>query len=147
MLTLIASIDEFKGEWRGLGPETLRSPRRIAAIDNAASSTRVEGAKLIDGEVDGLLGKLGSESFKSRDELEVAGYAYVMDAIQTAWSDLRISESILLRLHRDLLRYSDKDERQRAGGSRSTTTSRPSTPRANKSAACSRPPRLSRPRC
>lgn len=41
------------------------------------------------------------------------GYAYVMDSIQTAWTDLRISESIVLQLHRDLLRYSDKDERHR----------------------------------
>ncbi len=116
MITLIAAIDEFKGEWRalgGLGPETLRSLRRIATIESAGSSTRIEGAKLGDGEVENLLGKLGKESFQSRDEQEVAGYAYVMDAIQTAWSNLRISESILLQLHRDLLRYSDKDERHR----------------------------------
>jgi Fic family protein len=36
-----------------------------------------------------------------------------MDPIQTTWSDLRIAESILLQLHRVLLRYSDKDERHR----------------------------------
>ena len=51
MLTLIAAIDEFKGEWRALGslgPETLRSLRRIATIESAGSSTRIEGAKLSD---------------------------------------------------------------------------------------------------
>ena len=92
MLTLIAAIDEFKGEWRALGdlgPEALRSLRRIATIESAGSSTRIEGAKLSDGQVEGLLGKLGKESFQSRDEQEVAGYAYVMDSIQTAWQDLR----------------------------------------------------------
>ena len=116
MLRLIGSIEEFKGEWRALGrldPDTLRSLRRIATIESAGSSTRIEGAKLSDSEVEGLLGALGKESFQSRDEQEVAGYAYVMDSIQTAWTDLRISESILLQLHRDLLRYSDKDERHR----------------------------------
>ena len=116
MLRLIGSIEEFKGEWRALGsldPETLRSLRRIATIESAGSSTRIEGAKLSDSEVERLLGGLGKESFQSRDEQEVAGYAYVMDSIQTAWTDLRISESILLQLHRDLLRYSDKDERHR----------------------------------
>ena len=116
MLRLIAAIEEFKGEWRALGsldPDTLRSLRRIATIESAGSSTRIEGAKLSDSEVEGLLGSLGKESFQSRDEQEVAGYAYVMDSIQTAWADLRISESILLQLHRDLLRYSDKDERHR----------------------------------
>ncbi len=116
MLTLIAAIDEFKGEWRALGNlglETLRTLRRIATIESAGSSTRIEGAKLSDSEVEQLVGRLGKESFQSRDEQEVAGYAYVMESIQTVWSDLRISESILLQLHRDLLRYSNKDERHR----------------------------------
>jgi Fic family protein len=116
MLTLIAAIEEFKGEWRALGslgPETLRSLRRIATIESAGSSTRIEGAKLSDGEVEKLVGNLGKESFQSRDEQEVAGYVYVMESIQSAWQDLRISEGILLQLHRDLLRYSDKDERHR----------------------------------
>jgi len=116
ILTLIAGIDEFKGEWRALGnlgPETLRTLRRIATIESAGSSTRIEGAKLSDAEVEQLVGRLGKESFGSRDEQEVAGYAYVMESIQTVWTDLRISESILLQLHRDLLRYSNKDERHR----------------------------------
>lgn len=79
MLTLIAAIDEFKGEWRALGslgPETLRSLRRIATIESAGSSTRIEGAMLSDSEVEKLVGNLGKESFQSRDEQEVAGYAY-----------------------------------------------------------------------
>ena len=116
ILTLSAAIDEFKGEWRGLGnvgPEVLRSLRRIATIESAGSSTRIEGAKLNDGEVEKLVSNLGKESFQSRDEQEVAGYAYVMESIQTAWPDLRVAESILLQLHRDLLRYSPKDERHR----------------------------------
>jgi len=57
--------------------------------------------------------KSSKESFQSRDEQEVAGYAYVMETIQTVWVDLRIAESILLQLHRDLLRYSNRDERHR----------------------------------
>ena len=71
MLTLIAAIDEFKGEWRALGnlgPEILRTLRRIASIESAGSSTRIEGAKLSDGEVDQLVGRLGKESFQSRDK-------------------------------------------------------------------------------
>jgi len=116
MLTLIASIDEFKGEWRALGdlgPETLNSLRRIATIESAGSSTRIEGARLSDSEVEQLIGSLGKESFQSRDEQEVAGYAYVMETVQAHWEELRFSEGILLQLHRDLLRYSEKDERHR----------------------------------
>ena len=36
-----------------------------------------------------------------------------METIQTVWQDLRISQSTLLQLHRELLRYSNKDERHR----------------------------------
>lgn len=107
------------GEWRALGnlgPEILRTLRRSATIESAESSTRIEGAKLSDGEVEQLVGRFGKESFLSRDEQELAGYANVIESIQTAWSDLRISESILLQLHRDLLRYGNMDERHRALG-------------------------------
>ncbi len=71
MLLLISAVDEFKGEWSvlgALGPEKLQSLRRIATIGSAGSSTRIEGAKLSDQEVEKLVGKLGEESFQSRDE-------------------------------------------------------------------------------
>ena len=71
MLTLIAGIDEFKGEWRALGdlgPDTLSEFRRVATIESAGSSTRIEGARLSDSEVETLIGSLGKESFQSRDE-------------------------------------------------------------------------------
>lgn len=116
MLQLIAGIDEFKGEWRAmgnLGPEKLQSLRRVATIESVGSSTRIEGARLSDEEVETLLAGLHSESFQSRDEQEVAGYAHAMSTVQAAWQDLSITEGILLQLHRDLLRYSGKDERHR----------------------------------
>ncbi|MCW1886701.1 Fic family protein [Luteolibacter flavescens] len=87
--------------------------RRIATIESAGSSTRIEGARLSDREVEVLLRGIGAESFQSRDEEEVAGYAYVAETVQAARQDLRLTEGILLQLHRDLLRYSGKDERHR----------------------------------
>lgn len=116
MLRLIASIDEFKGEWRvveGMGPEGLLSLRRVATIESIGSSTRIEGARLSDGEVEVLLGGLQAESFQTRDEQEVAGYAYAMETIQASWAEMPVTEGIVLQLHRDLLRYSTKDERHR----------------------------------
>lgn len=118
ILRLIASIDEFKGEWRvveKIEPERLTSLRRVATIESIGSSTRIEGARLSDREVEALLGNLQSESFRSRDEEEVAGYAYVMETIQASWSDMPVTEGIVLQLHRDLLRYSSKDGRHRGG--------------------------------
>lgn len=118
ILRLIGSIVEFKGEWRvveSIEPERLTSLRRVATIESIGSSTRIEGAKLSDREVEALLGKLQSESFRSRDEEEVAGYAYVMETIQASWADMPVTEGIVLQLHRDLLRYSTKDQRHRGG--------------------------------
>ena len=43
----------------------------------------------------GLLGDLQAESFRSRDEQEVAGYAYVMETVQTAWQNLNFTEGIV----------------------------------------------------
>lgn len=118
VLLLISSIDEFKGEWRvveKIEPERLISLRRVATIESIGSSTRIEGAKLSDREVEAMLGNLRSESFRSRDEEEVAGYAYVMETIHASWADMPVTEGVVLQLHRDLLRYSRKDERHRGG--------------------------------
>jgi Fic family protein len=76
LLALIAEIDEFKGAWRALGriaPERLSSLRRVATIESIGSSTRIEGAKLSDREVERLLANLDITAFASRDEQEVAG--------------------------------------------------------------------------
>ncbi|MGZ3762374.1 MAG: Fic family protein, partial [Mucilaginibacter sp.] len=57
-LGLIAEVDEFKGTWRALGqiaPEQLTSLRRVATIESIGSSTRIEGSKLSDKEVELLL--------------------------------------------------------------------------------------------
>jgi Fic family protein len=76
ILKLIADIDEFKGRWRvieSLAPERLSSLKRIATIESAGSSTRIEGARLSDAEVEKLLSGMETKSFASRDEQEVAG--------------------------------------------------------------------------
>jgi len=81
VLTLIAEIDEFKGAWRSLGtlaPERLSALRRVATIESIGSSTRIEGSKLSDRDVERLLANLEIKSFATRDEQEVAGYAEVM---------------------------------------------------------------------
>lgn len=116
LLTMLSEIDEFKGAWRALGtlaPERLNALRRVATIESIGSSTRIEGSKLTDREVERLLGRLEIQSFASRDEQEVAGYAEVMETIFHAWPDIPVTENHLRQLHRDLLRHSEKDERHR----------------------------------
>jgi Fic family protein len=116
ILALIAEIDEFKGAWRAIGriaPDRLSSLRRVATIESVGSSTRIEGARLSDREVEKLLANLHFESFATRDEQEVAGYAQVMETIYDAYDAIPLTENYIRQLHRDLLTYSSKDERHR----------------------------------
>ena len=116
ILKLIADIDEFKGRWKvieTLAPEWLTSLRRIATIESAGSSTRIEGAKLTDAEVEKLLSGMGTKSFASRDEQEVAGYADAMDMIFDGHDAITLTENRLKQLHGVLLKYSTKDQDHR----------------------------------
>lgn len=112
VLSLIAGIDEFKGAWRALGtlaPDRLSALRRVATIESIGSSTRIEGSKLSDREVERLLSSLQIKSFATRDEQEVAGYAEVMELVFSSWQDIALTENHVKQLHRDLLTYSEKD--------------------------------------
>ena len=112
ILTLIAKIDEFKGAWRALGtlaPERLSALRRVATIESIGSSTRIEGSKLTDREVDTLLANLQIQRFDTRDEQEVAGYAEVMDVVFSSWQDIPFTENYIKQLHQILLKHSEKD--------------------------------------
>jgi Fic family protein len=116
ILSMIAEIDEFKGAWRAIGriaPERLSSLRRVATIESIGSSTRIEGAKLSDRDVERLLLNLQIGSFTTRDEQEVAGYAEIMNTIFSHWENIPSTENHIKQLHRDLLIHSEKDERHR----------------------------------
>lgn len=116
MLSHISEIDKFQAGWdimHNLTPERLAQLRYVATIESIGSSTRIEGAKLTDGEVRELLGKLETKSFKTRDEQEVAGYANVMETIFQNFNEIPLTENFIKQLHQILLRYSEKDEKHR----------------------------------
>ena len=113
VLRLIARIEEFKGAWRALGtlaPDRLSALRRVATIESIGSSTRIEGSRLSDREVERLLSNLQIKSFATRDEQEVAGYAELMDLVFSSWQDIPLTENHIKQLHQILLQYSDKDD-------------------------------------
>ena len=112
ILSLIARINEFKGAWRALGtlaPDRLSALLRVATIESIGSSTRIEGSKLSDREVERLLSNLKIQNFPSRDEQEVAGYAKIMELVFTSWQDIAFTENHIKQLHQELLVYSEKD--------------------------------------
>lgn len=112
ILSLIAEIDEFKGAWRALGqiaPDQLTSLKRVATIESIGSSTRIEGSKLTDQQVEILLSNLQINKFSTRDEQEVAGYAEVMNLVFHNYEDIPLTENYIQQLHHELLQYSEKD--------------------------------------
>ena len=145
ILKLIAEIDEFKGAWAAIGrvsPKQLTALRRVATIESTGSSTRIEGAKLSDRDIEHLLSGLEIKELSSRDEEEVAGYASVMEMIfeslqlaperyaadaegttgqppgrlhflHGSAKDITLTENHIKQLHGALLQYSSQDERHR----------------------------------
>ena len=116
MLKTISELDEFKGRWQAtqnLAPDRLSGLKRIATIESVGSSTRIEGSKLSDAEVDTLLSHLEQRSFTSRDEQEVAGYAEAMDMVFESHASITITENHIRQLHGVLLKYSTGDDAHR----------------------------------
>jgi Fic family protein len=112
ILSLVAGIDEFKGAWRALGalaPERLSALRGVATIESIGSSQRIEGSRLSDRDVERMLANREPRSFATRDRLEVAGYADVMEFTFTSWRKLAFTEHHIKQLHQRLLRHSEKD--------------------------------------
>lgn len=112
MIRLIAEIDEFKGAWRALGklaPDKLLQLKKVATIESIGSSTRIEGSQLTDRQVEFLLSGLQIQTFTTRDEQEVAGYAELMETIFLSFNDIPLTENFIRQLHGILLKYSDKD--------------------------------------
>ena len=77
----------------------------MATIESIGSSTRIEGSKLSDREVERLLSNLQIKSFATRDEQEVAGYAEVMETVFGHWESIPPTENDIRQLHRDLLSH------------------------------------------
>lgn len=107
------TLDEFKGTWRvlnNLAPDRLADLKKVATIESIGSSTRIEGAKLSDQEIEMLLSGLETKSFQSRDEQEVAGYAETMNQIFLSWETIPFTENYIKQFHGMLLQYSEKDQ-------------------------------------
>lgn len=113
---IIAQIDEIKGRWSEqtrLSPQILDKLRQTTLITSSGASTRIEGAKLSDEEVEKLLSNLTIQKMTSRDAQEVRGYHEVLAKVFENYRHIPFTENTIKQLHRDLLQYVTKDERHR----------------------------------
>lgn len=112
----IAEIDGVKNSWQITGkllPQTIERLANSVIVTSSGSSNRIEGNSLSDAEVENLYKNLRIKKFKTRDEQEVAGYLQCLEKIFDNYDLIPANESSILKLHQDMLMYSEKDERHR----------------------------------
>lgn len=113
---LLAYIDDVKGQFKTglrMTPQAILILRRSVLVTSAGSSTRIEGARLTDEEVGEIMQDLTISKFTDRDSQEVQGYLETLRNVFDNYQNLSLREGVVLALHKELLKYSTKDERQR----------------------------------
>lgn len=116
ILKIIGFIDGFRGKWNQIeGKESryLNELRQVATIESIGSSTRIEGSKMSNEEVEDFVKSIKITSFKSRDEQEVFGYYDTLNLVLESFDSIDISENHIHQLHKTLLNKSKKDARHR----------------------------------
>jgi Fic family protein len=112
LIRLISDIDRFDANWSAIERnegEKLRQLRHIATIRSVASSTRIEGSKMSDEEVDRLLQSIHISKLEDRDAQEVVGYFDTLDLIAGSPDEIELNEGNIKNLHNVLMKYSEKD--------------------------------------
>jgi Fic family protein len=110
--SLLGVIDEIKGQFKAglrMTPQAITSLRKSVLITSAGSSTRIEGSKLTDKEVEKIMQGLNVSKFADRDSQEVQGYLETLQNVFENYQTLPLREGIILSLHKELLKYSTKD--------------------------------------
>jgi len=112
LISLISQIDRFDASWSSIEKkegQSLRQLKSIATVRSVGASTRIEGSKLSNEEVEVLLQNIDITKLADRDSQEVVGYYEALDTICNSSESIPITESSLKNLHKVLLRYSEKD--------------------------------------
>ena len=112
----ITQINELKGQWIAgarLSPQVLGRLKRSVLITSTGASTRIEGARLSDEDVEKLMRGIDIQKFRDRDKQEVKGYFELLENIFDSWKSLKFSESAIKHFHKALLKYVAKDETHR----------------------------------
>ncbi len=112
----LSQIDELKGRWIAgaqLSPQVLGRLKRSTLITSTGASTRIEGAKLSDEDIEKMMRGIGIQKFADRDKQEVQGYYELLENVLDSWKALIFSESSIKHFHQELLKYVEKDQGHR----------------------------------
>ncbi len=112
----VAQIDELKGQWIAgarLSPQILGRLKQSVLVTSTGASTRIEGAKLSDEDVEKLMRGISIQKFADRDRQEVRGYFELLQTVFDAWKNIRFSENSIKHQHQEMLKYVEKDKLHR----------------------------------
>ena len=116
IVSKIAKIDELKGQWitgARLSPQVLGRLKRSVLITSTGASTRIEGARLSDEDIEKLMRGISIQRFTNRDKQEARGYYELLENVFNSWKNLKFNENLIKHFHQELLKYVDKDEKHR----------------------------------
>jgi Fic family protein len=109
----VVQIDELRGKWVigvNLSHQTLGRLKRSVLITSSGASTRIEGSKLSDEDIEKLMRGISIQKFTDRDEQEARGYFELLENIFDSWETIKFSENAIKHFHKELLKYAEKDE-------------------------------------
>src|SRR5271156_2640053 len=98
-----APIDELKGRWVSgaiLNPQALGRLKRSVLIASTGASTRIEGSRLSDEDIEKLMRGLSVQKFVNRDQQEVKGYYELLSNVFESWQTLSLTESAIKHFHK-----------------------------------------------
>jgi Fic family protein len=113
LVGLISQIDRFDASWTSIEKkegQSLKQLKSIATVRSVGASTRIEGSRMSDEEVEVLLKQIDITKLSDRDSQEVVGYFETLDIIKESFENIEIKESSIKNLHNILMKHSKKDE-------------------------------------
>jgi Fic family protein len=112
----ITQIESLKGKWEGstnLSPQILGRLKQSVLVTSTGASTRIEGSKLSDEEIEKMIRGISIQKFSNRDEQEVSGYYELLQNVFNSWDSLVFNENIIKHFHKELLKHVGKDVEHR----------------------------------
>lgn len=102
----LAEIGTFQGKQALYGeqlPDALKAMRRIAQVESAESSNRIEGIEAPRKRIQGIV--LENTNPENRSEQEIAGYRDALALIHESAREMEFSTGVIRQLHTMIYRY------------------------------------------
>lgn len=106
LLMTVRALGEFRGRqllYAEQSPDVLETLRKVAMVQSAESSNRIEGIIVEPRRIEGLV--IAKTTPKDRPEQEVAGYRDVLGSIHTLYPTMQLSSRLILNWHKIMHHY------------------------------------------